>query len=319
MRSVLLLAGVALLVYLVVDLGPREILALLARIGWGFAGIAGLFALHQAVRARALCLAVSVPGSLALRDAFFIRLSGEAVQFLTSTGPFLAEPSKAVLLGRRGLSKTEGFAATIAEYLSYLFVSAMIVAGASWYLVSRADIPPALHTTARVVLISTSIFLLVSGVAIARRIYLIGGAMRALARLPVVGRRLRVEAAAVRRMEDLLLGVLRERPGRFAHILLLEATAHALLAVELWWILRLTDVASGLGTTIVLDSAHKATGFAFFFIPGQIGAAEGVNAVLFEALGLTAVAGVGVALARRIRAALTAAAGLGALTLITRR
>ena len=48
-------------------------------------------------------------------------------------------------------------------------------------------------------------------------------------------------------------------------------------------------------------------------------AAEGVNVVLFQALGLSSVAGIGVALARRIRSALTAAAGLGALTLITRR
>ena len=319
MRTVLLLAGIALLVYLVVDLGPREIFALLAQIGWGFIGIAALYALHQAARARALCLAVAIPGAVALRDAFFIRLSGEAVQFLTSTGPFLAEPSKAVLLGRRGLSKAEGFAATIAEYLAYMFVSAAMLAGAASYLASQSDLPPAMHTTARVVQVASTVFLLVSAVAITRRIYLIGGVMQWLGRLPAVGHRLRVEAEAVRRMEDLLLGVLRERPGRFAHILFVEVVAQALLVVELWWILRMTGVASDAGTALVLDSANKFTGFAFFFIPGQIGAAEGVNVVLFQALGLTSVAGVGVALARRIRSALTAAAGLGALTLITRR
>ena len=319
MRIVLLLAGLALLIYLVVDLGPREIFALLAQIGWGFVGIAGIYALHQAARARALCLAIAVPGLVALRDAFFIRLSGEAVQFLTSTGPFLAEPSKALLLGRRGLSKTEGFAATIAEYLAYMFVSAAMLAGAAWYLGSRPDLSPAVHTAARVLFIASSGFLLVAAVAIAGRIYLIGGVVRRLGRLPGVGRRLQVDSEVVRQMEDLLLGVLRERPGRFAHILLMEAVAHALLVVELWWILRMTDVASGAGTALVLESANKFTGFAFFFIPGQIGAAEGVNVVLFQALGLTSVAGIGVALARRIRSALTAAAGLGALTLITRR
>ena len=210
-RALLLLAGVSLLVYLVVDLGPREIFALLLQIGWGFVGIAALYALHQAARARALCLAVAVPGAVALRDAFFIRLSGEAVQFLTSTGPFLSEPSKAALLGRRGLSRTEGFAATIAEYLAYMFVSAAMLAGAAWYLTSRGDLPPAMHTTARVLLVVSTMFLLVSAVAITRRIYLIGGVMRRLGRLPRVGHRLRVEADAVRRMEDLLLGVLGER------------------------------------------------------------------------------------------------------------
>lgn len=318
-RALLLLAGVALLVYLVVDLGPREIFALLVQIGWGFLGIAAVYALHQAARARALCLAISAPGAVALRDAFFIRLSGEAVQFLTSTGPFLAEPSKALLLGRRGLSKIEGFAATIAEYLAYMFVSATMLAGAAWYLISQGDLSPAMHTAARVLFISSTAFLLVSAVAISRRIYLIGGVVQRLGRLPGIGHRLRVEAGTVRQMEDLLLGVLRDRPGRFAHMLLIEAIAHALLVVELWWILRMTEVASGAGTALVLESANKFTGFAFFFIPGQIGAAEGVNVVLFQALGLSSVAGIGVALARRVRSALTAAAGLGALTLITRR
>jgi hypothetical protein len=318
-RIALLLAGVALLVYLIVDLGPREIFTLLARIGWGFAGIAAVYALHQAVRARALSLAVAVPGAVRLRDAFFIRLSGEAVQFLTSTGPFLSEPSKALMLGRRGLSKTEGFAATIAEYLAYMFVSATILTAASWYLTSRGDLPPAIQTTARVVLIATTVFLLVSAVAIVRRIYLIGGVVRGLGRLPGVGRRLSVEPGAVRRMEDLLFGVLRDRPGRFAHILTLEAIAQVLMAAELWWILKMTGIATGLGTAFVLDAANKFTGFAFFFVPGQIGAAEGVNVVMFQALGFSSVAGITVALARRIRSALTAGAGLLVLTIMTRK
>lgn len=318
-RRLFLLVGVALLVYLVIDLGPREIFALLAEIGWGFAGIAALYALHQLLRARALCLAIASPGAVALRDAFLIRLSGEAVQFLTSTGPFLSEPSKAMLLGRHGLTKTEGFAATIAEYLSYMFVSAAMLAGAALYLTTSVDLTPGMDTAARVLLYSSAGFLLVSAVAITRRIYLIGGIVQRLGRLPAVGRRLRVEGDAVRRMEDLLLGVLRERPGRFARILLLEVAAHALLVVELWWILWMTGVASGAGTALVLESANKFTGFAFFFIPGQVGAAEGVNVVLFQALGLASVAGLSVALARRIRSALTAAAGLGAVTLMTRR
>jgi hypothetical protein len=120
-------------------------------------------------------------------------------------------------------------------------------------------------------------------------------------------------------MEDLLLGVLRERPGRFARILLLEMLAHAVLVAELWWILRMSEVASGFERALLLESASKFIGLAFFFIPGQVGAAEGVNIVLFPALGFSGAAGLGVALARRVRSVLAAAAGLGALALITRQ
>jgi hypothetical protein len=68
---------------------------------------AALYAGHQALRAWALRLSAVWPGAVAYADAVAIRFSGEAIQFLTSTGPFLAEPSKALLFGRCGLTKTE--------------------------------------------------------------------------------------------------------------------------------------------------------------------------------------------------------------------
>jgi hypothetical protein len=319
LRAFLLIAGLIVSVYLVIESGPGEILALLLRIGWGFVPIAALYAGHQALRAWALRLSAARPGALAYADALAICFSGEAIQFLTSTGPFLAEPAKALLLGRRGLTKPEGFAATIGEYLAYTFVSAVLLASAMWYFVAWVDVAFALRNTAVALLVVSVVFLAVSAVAIANRIYLIGGVMKQLARLPVVGGRLRLDAEGVRRMEDLLLGVLRERPGRFVQVLLLEALAHALLVVELWWILRMSHVTSDFRRAFLLESASKFTGLAFFFVPGQVGASEGVNIVLFRALGLSGAAGVGVALARRVRSALAAGAGLAALTLVVRR
>ena len=319
LRTFLLIVGLIVLAYLVLELGPGEILALLSRIGWGFVPIAALYAGHQALRAWALRLSAARPNAVAYADAIAVRFSGEAIQFLTSTGPFLAEPSKALLLGRRGLTKPEGFAATIGEYLAYTFVSAVMLAIAMGYFVARVDLGPALRNTAVSLLVVSVVFLGASAVAIVNRIYLIGGAIKWLSRLPLVGRRVQLDAEAVRRTEDLLLGVLRERPGRFTQILILETLAHAILVVELWWILRMSEVAAGFDRALLLESASKFTGLAFFFIPGQVGASEGVNIVLFRALGFSGAAGVGVALARRVRSALAAGAGLAALALIMRR
>ena len=319
LRTFLLIAGVIVSVYLILQMGPGEILARLSRIGWGFVPIAALYAGHQALRAWALRLSAARPEAVPYLDALAVCFSGEAIQFLTSTGPFLAEPSKALLLGRHGLTTTEGFAVTIGEYLAYTFVSAAMLAIAMVYIVVRVVVGSALRNTAIALLVVSVLFLGVSAVAISNRIYLIGGVMSRLGRLPVVGRRVRLDAEAVRRMEDLLLGVLRERPGRFTKILLLEILAHALLVVELWWMLRMSEVASGFDRALLLESASKFTGLAFFFIPGQVGASEGVNIVLFRALGFSGAAGVGVALARRVRSAVAAGAGLAALALITRR
>jgi hypothetical protein len=319
LRTLLLIAGVIISVYLILETGPGEILALLARIGWGFVPVAMLYEGHQALRAWALRLSAARPCAVAYGDALAVRLSGDAIQFLTSTGPFLAEPSKALLLGRRGLTTTEGFAATIGEYLAYTFVSALMLAVAMGYFVARVDVGPALRNTALGLLVVSATFLAVSAVAISNRIYLIGGVVRRLGALPVVGHRVRLDAQAVRRMEDLLLRVLRERPGRFARILLLEILAHAVLVTELWWILRMSGVASGFERALLLESASKFVGLAFFFIPGQVGASEGVNVVLFRAVGFSSAAGLGVALARRVRSVIAAAVGLGAFALITRQ
>lgn len=65
-------------------------------------------------------------------------------------------------------------------------------------------------------------------------------------------------------------------------------------------------------------SADCPASLAFFFIPWQLGASEGVYALLFDTLGLTSTLGVGVALARRVRSVLATGVGLAVLALFTR-
>src|SRR2546423_15666359 len=126
LRIVLLLGGATLLVFLLWRLGPSEILGALSRVGWYSVPVLLLGGAHHAVRALALNACILRPGVLRYRDALAIRLSGEAVQSLTVTGPVLAEPTKAWLLESRGLTLREGFAATMTEYLIYTFVTALM-------------------------------------------------------------------------------------------------------------------------------------------------------------------------------------------------
>jgi hypothetical protein len=52
------------------------------------------------------------------------------------------------------------------------------------------------------------------------------------------------------------------------------------------------------------------TGAVFFFVPSQVGASEGVYALVFQQAGLTAAAGFALAFVRRLRSLLAAAVGL---------
>jgi hypothetical protein len=55
-RAVFLVAGVAVFVYLLIQLGPAAVLAMLARIGWQAVPIALAYAAFQTLRAMALPL-----------------------------------------------------------------------------------------------------------------------------------------------------------------------------------------------------------------------------------------------------------------------
>lgn len=312
-RKIVVLLGTVFLVYLLWRLGPGEIVQMLGQMGRHSLPILVFFAVYQAARAAALRLSVPQPGLLGYRDALWIRFSGEAVQSLTFTGPFLAEPTKAWLLGRRGLTLREGFAATITEYLVCTLVAAMMSVAALVYLKQHVELTSAVAGVATGLIWGMSVFLIASAIAILLRFYLIGSVIAGLARLGLLRGRLRPDIGWINRMEDLLLAVLRDRPARFGAIALVEAGAQAFLVLEVFWVLHALDMVVPAVYPLLIEAATKFISIAFFFIPMQMGAAEGTYAVIFDALGLPATAGFTLAFMRRLRTLIVAGAGLAAL------
>ena len=319
MRLVFILTGLVLFTVLLVDLGPAAVIEMVGRIGWAAAPIALTYAIYQCVRASALMSCVTGARPLRFQDALWIRLSGEAVQFLTFTGPFLAEPAKAWLLKGRGLSATEGFATTLTEYLSYTFTAAVLsITAISWLLANDA-LSGGNRVAGIVIICVMGAFLISGAAAIYLRVHLLGTILRRIAALPLVRRRLRPNMADVHRVEDLLLAIMHDRPKRFASILATEAASHVLHIFELFLILRALEPGTGLGTAALIEGATKFIGLAFFFIPGQVGASEGAHTIIFEMMGLPAVAGFTIPFIRRIRGIVVAAAGLAAMSHLTPR
>lgn len=318
MRTVMLLLGAALLAFLLWRLGPAEILAALSRVGWALVPVLALYTGHHATRALALRACVLQPGLLKYRDALAIRLSGEAIQSLTFTGPLLAEPTRAWLLERQGLTLKEGFAATITEYLIGSFVIVVMSIVGLLYLVRRFDPPALVAATAIGIVVAFSAFLVAAAIAIGRRFYLIGAVISALARIGVLRGRLRPDMAWINQMEDLLLTVLRDRPARFANVLLIEVAAQALLLLELFWLFQALEIASTWLEPFLLEASIKVIGIAFLFIPLQLGVAEGTYAVAFDVMGLPPAAGFVLAFVRRLRSLVVASIGLATLAVLTR-
>jgi len=318
MRIALLLGGAALLVVLVWQLGVSEIVDALARIGWVFVLILLLGAAHQATRALALHACVLRPGLVRYRDALAIRLSGEAIQSLTLTGPVLAEPTKAWLLETRGLTLKEGFAATITEYLIYTFVTAAMSIAGLLYVLANVELPPAIAGIAVGIICACAAYLLASAAAIALRFYLIGTIIASLARFGVLRGRLTPDMRWINQMEDLLLTILRDSPARLLTIVMMEGVAQAVLVIELFWLLRALDVPVQAVSAFAIEASIKFFDFAFLLIPLQLGVSEGAYAEIFGVMGLPLAAGFAVAFVRRLRSLTIASVGLAFLALATR-
>jgi glycosyltransferase 2 family protein len=318
-RLLFLLLGTIVLGLLLWHLGPGEILRTFAQLGWHSLPILICYVIYQVMRAAALRFSILRWRRVSFRDALWIRLSGDAMQSLTFTGPFLGEPTKAWLLKSRGLTLTEGFAATLTEYLINLILSAAMSVGALLYLLRAGTLPPPAAGAAEGLLYVSAAFLVTAVVAIGLRVYIIGSVIEKLGRIGVLRGRLKPDVPAINRMEDLLLGVLRDRLARAAVIVLVEIGAQAALVLEIAWILYALGLAAPAIHPLIIEAAAKFTTVAFFFVPLQVGASEGAFAVIFVALGLPAAAGFSLAFFRRLRSLLIASAGLAALDRLTRQ
>jgi hypothetical protein len=319
LRVVFLLGGAALLLVLLWRLGPSDILDAFNRVGWYFVPALLLGAAHQATRALALHACVLRPHVLRYRDALAIRLSGEAIQSLTFTGPVLAEPTKAWLLETRGLTLKEAFAATITEYLIYTFVTTVMSIAGLLYLIVKFDPALMVRRIAFGIVSLCVVFLLASAMAIARRYYLIGTIIAALARVGILRGRWTPDMTWINQMEDLLLVVLRDSPARFARVAVLDMAAQALLVLELFLLLHALHVIASAWAAFVTEASLKFFEFAFLFVPLQLGVSEGSYALVFGVMGLPLAAGFALAFLRRARSLMIATVGLGTFGVMTRR
>jgi len=317
-RSVALVLGATLLVFLLWRLGPTEILTALDRIGWSAVPIVLVYAAHHVTRAFALRSSVLRPNVLAFRDALAIRLSGEAVQSLTVTGPVLAEPTRAWLLQRHGLTLTEAFAATITEYLISSFVNAGMAIAALAYLIHHFKPSGEVLGIAVGIICVLIAFLVVAAIAIARRFYLIGTVIAGLARIGVLRGRWQPDMKSINRVEDVLLALMHDRPKRLVTLMVIEAGAQILLVLELLWLLHTLDLTVPQSYALIIEGSIKMIGVVFLFIPLQLGVAEGAYALIFDTMGLPSALGFAVAFLRRIRTVAVAGIGFATLVLSTR-
>jgi hypothetical protein len=325
-RAVLLIGGAIAFAVLVARIGAGVIVDMLRRVGWAVLAVSALYATHIAVRAFALWRSIPSGSGHAgppprdhqppLRDHQFsyaevlrVRLSAEAVEVLTLSGPFLAEPAKGWLLTRYGFSTADAYGGVALEYLLNTVISCWLGGAALAMLLARGVLSETMRAAAVMIIVALIAIVIACVVAAVTGVGLIVPVVR---RVGMIAGRARAETAARRvdPVERAMVGFMHNRPARLAEVLTIEVAAHALLALEIWIVARALGFHIGLADPFIVEGGVKFIGVAFFFIPGQLGASEGVYTLLFGAIGLPAAAGLTMALVRRIRALIVAGAAL---------
>jgi uncharacterized protein (TIRG00374 family) len=236
-----------------------------------------------------------------------VRLAADAIGFFTIRG-LAGEPLKVVLLYDR-VAPEVTTAAIALERLAFAVIGTIIAAVVSLFVVTRLSMPEAWDTVFTMLIFGAVILLGVLGVMARRRSgdYL-GRLVTAIDR--ATGRRL--EASRVIRfilaVEDVLLQLLRGDRRRLVVLTVLAVVCYVLMAVEVWLVFWAIGQPIGVTEGLAVETFARLASIASAAIPGNIGALEASNAAVVAALGLAG--GGALALARRIRALLWAAAGL---------
>jgi Lysylphosphatidylglycerol synthase TM region len=166
-RLAFFVAGLALLVYLIFQLGPHNIFTVILNLRWNALAVVLIYVASEMIRAVALWKSLPEGESQSYLKMLGTPLAGEAVRNLTFTGPFVGEPSKAWLLRKTGLPTTRAFAAVITEYLIYTFGSAAIGVTGLSYMLTHLQLEKQIALAARVIAYFMAGFLVASIIAIA--------------------------------------------------------------------------------------------------------------------------------------------------------
>jgi putative ABC transport system permease protein len=316
LQVVAFLLGLALLVYVINRVGVEPIFDALGRIGFGFFLLLAISGTRHVMRTLAMSVAVHPEHRrFNFFQAFAARLGGEAISFLTFTGPLLGEATKVALLRKR-VPLGHGVPALVIDNLLYnLSVVFFILSGACVMLASY-NLPTVIRYVLVGIAISAALGILAAVLAANRRILLITWIIDRLIGLGLKPKALLARRGQVHKIESGVYDFYKHRPGAFFGMLGFDLLSHAASVLEVVVTLRMLGFDPRIQAAYVIESLTKVINFAFGFIPATIGVYEGGTELILQTLGFAAATGVTLALVRK--AGIIFWTGLGLVILVWR-
>src|SRR6478672_4360478 len=316
-QALAFLFGLGLLAYVINKVGVQPLFDALLRIGFGFFIVLGLSGLRHVLRTIAMRAAVPREHRrISFRNAFAARLGGEAISFLTFTGPLLGEATKVALLRKR-VPLTYGVPALVVDNLIYnLSVVFFILSGACVMLFTY-HLPPLVSDTLIAIAVIAALGIVAAALAASRRIMLLTWVIDQMARLRLSPKVILKRRQHIYHIESKVYDFYKHHPGVFFGMVGCNLLAHVSSVVEVYVTLRLLGFTPHLAQAYIIESLTKVINFVFAFVPGTIGVYEGgTEVILQKGLGFTPATGLALALVRK--AAIVCWTSIGLLVLTSR-
>jgi hypothetical protein len=294
--------GLALLVWVVLRVGVAEIAADVRQVGWGLAAIVAIGGLRFLLRAAAWRWCLDPPYKLHLRDAFAAVICGDAIGNLTPLGPLVGEPAKAAFVRGR-VALAPALTALAIENLLYTLSAAAMIAAGMVAMLARFQLPPDVRGVGLLAIAGTLVLFLTALWMLWRQPALMS---RALGIAPP----LRKHTDRVRQIEEEIYTFASRHRGALPALAAAEIGFHVLGVAEIYltlWLLNVT--APTLFTAFLFETANRLITVVFKFVPLRLGVDEAGTAVFAPFIGLPAKTGLALAIIRKARMLVWAAAG----------
>jgi putative ABC transport system permease protein len=299
LQGVAFLLGLALLVYVIRRVGVQPIFDALLRIGFGFLILLSISGLRHALRTLAMRAAVAPEHRrFSFRHALAVRLGGEAISFLTFTGPILGEATKVALLRKR-VPLAYGVSALVVDNILYnLSVALFILSGAVVMLLAY-DLPSVIQVVLYGIALVTTLGIALAVLAARRRVMMLTWVIDTLGRFGFHPWFLTSRRNHISDLESHVYDFYSNRPGSFLGMIGFNLLSHASSVLEVYVTLRMLGYSPFVHAAYVIESLTKVINFAFGFVPATIGVYEYGNEVILHTLGFAAATGVTLALVRK--------------------
>jgi putative ABC transport system permease protein len=315
LQALAFILGLGLLIYVINRVGVQPLFDALLRIGFGFFAILGLSGLRHVLRT--ISMRAAVPPEhrrISFRHAFSARLGGEAISFLTFTGPLLGEATKVALLRKR-VPLTYGVPALVVDNLIYNLSVVFFVLSGAVVMLLRYPLPPGVYLVLLVIAALAASGILVAAIAAKRRVMLLTWLIDRLGELRLSPKVILKKRHHIYHLESKVYDFYKHHPGAFFLMILCNLLAHASSVAEVFLALKMLGFQPQVAQAYIIESLTKVINFAFAFVPGTIGVYEGgTEVILQKGLGFTPAAGLALALVRKAAIVVWTSIGLLVLT-----